>query len=101
MNRADVRIKYTNYKGETSWRVISPVGIRFGPTVWHQEPQWLLSAMDLDKNEYREFAVKDIVVWLPINKDLNDKDKIILALELEVEELKKKADAFDRMKESL
>ena len=59
-----VRILYTNYKGETGLRAITPVRIFFGSTDWHKEPQWLLDALDLDKGENRTFAMKDVRAWI-------------------------------------
>lgn len=51
---------YTNYKGETSERHVSPLRLYEGSTQYHRDIQWLLQAMDLDKNENRNFAVRDI-----------------------------------------
>ena len=59
-----VRIVYTNYRGETAIRTIRPERLHFGSTSWHPEPQWLLDAEDLEKREKRTFAMKDIRVWL-------------------------------------
>lgn len=58
-----VTFSYTNYKGILSNRSVQPIEIRFGSTEWHQDAQWLLKAFDLDKNDIREFAVKDIKNW--------------------------------------
>ena len=54
-----VSLTYTNYRGETSVRRITPLGLRFASTEWHPEPQWLLIAYDHDKGENRNFALKD------------------------------------------
>jgi uncharacterized membrane-anchored protein len=51
-----VECTYTNYRGETAIRRISPISARFGSTEWHPEPQWLLLAFDHDKQAEREFA---------------------------------------------
>lgn len=59
-----VRICYTNYRGETALRVIVPERIHFGSTDWHPEPQWLLDALDVEKQATRTFAMKDIRAWL-------------------------------------
>lgn len=59
-----LRILYTNWRGETAERVILPISIRFGSTEWHPEPQWLLLALDVEKNMEREFALTDIKEWL-------------------------------------
>lgn len=60
----EVRILYTNYRGETALRVIIPERLYFGSTEWHPEPQWLLEAMDVDKEQSRSFAMKDIRAWI-------------------------------------
>ncbi|WP_234891478.1 hypothetical protein [Agrobacterium vitis] len=54
-----VTLNYTNYRGETSERTILPKNIWFGSTEWHPEPQWLLTAFDLEKKADRDFALKD------------------------------------------
>lgn len=56
---APVTLTYTNYRGETALRTILPKSIRYGSTEWHPEPQWLLLALDVEKNADREFALKD------------------------------------------
>jgi predicted DNA-binding transcriptional regulator YafY len=58
-----VRIVYTNYRGETAIREIIPQRVWFGATEWHPEEQWLLDALDLEKNAVRAFAMRDIRVW--------------------------------------
>jgi hypothetical protein len=39
---------------------LEPVQVWFGSTQWHPEPQWFLNARDLEKREYRDFALKDM-----------------------------------------
>lgn len=58
-----IKMVYTNYKGNTSVRKIIPKEIYFGHTDWHLEDQWLMKAYDLDKNDDRIFAMKDIKAW--------------------------------------
>ncbi len=59
----EVRILYTNWKGETAVRRILPKKLIFTSTKWHKEIQWCLEATDLDKNEERTFTCKDIKAW--------------------------------------
>jgi hypothetical protein len=66
MNEDIVEIDYTNYRGERGLRRIQPKSIKFESTEWHPEPQWLVHALDLGKNEERSFAMKDIHSWSPI-----------------------------------
>ena len=54
-----LRITYRNWRGEVSERNIVPQSVWFGATEWHPEPQWLLSALDLDKGAVRDFALAD------------------------------------------
>lgn len=59
-----VKILYTNWKGETRYRNIIPKSIEFKSTEWHKEEQWILNALDVDKNAQRAFAIKDIKEWI-------------------------------------
>jgi len=59
-----LRIVYTNYRGETAERNIRPLKIWYGSTEFHPSAQWLLQAIDLDKQAERDFAMKDISAWL-------------------------------------
>ena len=54
-----IKLTYTNYRGETSERLILPKGVWFGATKWHPEPQWLLHALDCEKQAVRDFALSD------------------------------------------
>ncbi|WP_088227350.1 WYL domain-containing protein [Desulfosporosinus sp. FKB] len=56
-------IKYKNYKGELNNREIVPIEIWYGSTKYHTSKQWLLKAYDLGKQDFRNFALKDIENW--------------------------------------
>lgn len=58
-----VKISYTNWRGQTALREIYPIGFSFGATRYHPKKQWLLKAYDIDKMEYRQFAMKEIKSW--------------------------------------
>ena len=51
---------YINWRGERGYRTVFVLGMRWGSTEWHPEPQWLLTAYDFDRRAVREFAVKDM-----------------------------------------
>uniref|UniRef100_A0AAU8GFA3 Uncharacterized protein n=3 Tax=unclassified Seunavirus TaxID=2494210 RepID=A0AAU8GFA3_9CAUD len=36
----------------------------FGSTEYHKEPQWMIKAYDVDKDDIRDFAVNDIVEFI-------------------------------------
>ena len=56
-----IEFNYRNYKGEISRRRVNVHTVEFGSNEWHPpEPQWLMQAIDLDKNEQRAFAMKDM-----------------------------------------
>jgi hypothetical protein len=57
---SDLSFDYTNYKGEQSRRTVTPIAYRWGGSQWHPEPQWLMMALDHDKAQTREFAMKDM-----------------------------------------
>jgi predicted DNA-binding transcriptional regulator YafY len=59
----EVVIDYTNWRGMRSSRRIRPWGIRFGSNEWHAQEQWLLHALDIEKDEDREFALASIHSW--------------------------------------
>ena len=62
-NKEIVKILYTNWKNETRYRIIKPISIEFKSTEWHKEEQWILNAVDIEKNAIRNFAIKDIKEW--------------------------------------
>jgi predicted DNA-binding transcriptional regulator YafY len=63
-----VQIIYTNWKGETAKRIIKPIELWYGATEFHPEEQWLLRALDIEKNDERNFAMKDIKEWKAENE---------------------------------
>ena len=54
------KVVYTNWKGVKAERVITPKHIWFGSTKYHKEPQFLVQALDNEKNVMRDFALKDM-----------------------------------------
>ncbi|MFH1802080.1 MAG: hypothetical protein ABH864_01360 [archaeon] len=58
-----ITVVYKNWRGETAERRIIPIGVSFGSTDYHPQPQWLLRIYDLDKKSYRDYALKDIESW--------------------------------------
>lgn len=52
---------YKNHRGETRDRKVIPEAVWYGSTEWHPEPQWLLRAWDVEKNDWRDFALKNLL----------------------------------------
>jgi predicted DNA-binding transcriptional regulator YafY len=61
----EVSILYRNWKGEVAWRRIVPLSIRFESSQWHPVPQWVMRALDIDREAERSFAIADIQNWKP------------------------------------
>ncbi len=63
--KCGVIITYKNWKGVKSTRTVTPIesSLRFAPTKWHPEPQWVIDAWDHEKESVRTFAMKDITSW--------------------------------------
>lgn len=67
-----ITIDYTNYRGERGTRRVLPYEQYFGTTPFHPDPQWLMRALDVEKNAERTFAMKDIHdfdVKHPVDRD--------------------------------
>lgn len=67
---ASVAFSYVNWKGVRSRRYVKPMRVFFGATAQHPEPQWFVTALDIKKDQQRDFACGDItypegfeVVW--------------------------------------
>lgn len=61
------RVLYTNYKGERRERCIIPIHLWYGSTEYHPEPQWLMQALDKEKQQVRDFAMKDMTPLLYVD----------------------------------
>lgn len=55
-----IEFDYVNWKGEYSPRTVIVDSFFYGSNDWHIEPQWLMKAWDLQKEDFRVFAMKDM-----------------------------------------
>ena len=62
--KPSLKFRYKNWQGETAIRSVVPIEIWYGHTQFHSRNQWLLKALDVDKNAERDFAVADIIEFL-------------------------------------
>src|ERR1700733_867278 len=58
-----IKVKYTNYRGETAVRTIIPLKLYVGSTEYHPGEQWLLEVWDVERDALRVYALKDISEW--------------------------------------
>lgn len=59
-----VTFVYQNWKGDVAVRNAVPIRVIHASNEWHRERQWLLEAMDLDRQETRTFALEGIIKFL-------------------------------------
>jgi predicted DNA-binding transcriptional regulator YafY len=52
-----ITFDYTNYKGETGKRNAQVISIFYGSNQWHKNDQWLMEGYDMDKKDFRYFAM--------------------------------------------
>jgi hypothetical protein len=65
-NGSFIEFDYMNWRGFAGHRRIKVQRIYFGSTEYHPEIQWLLEGIDMNKNDSRIFAMKDmsnVVNW--------------------------------------
>lgn len=65
MDPEEVIIDYTNWRGEREFRRIRPLCIVFENNEWHPDTQWLLKAIDVERDVERTFALANIHSWRP------------------------------------
>lgn len=63
--RKQVWIDYTNHRGKRAWRRVmpTPAALSFENSEWHPKTQWVMEAVDLEKNVLRSFALASIHEW--------------------------------------
>lgn len=52
-------VRYTNWRGETSMRLITPVRTFWGSNKYHAQPQWLMDVYDHEKMAMRTYALAE------------------------------------------
>lgn len=55
---------YTNWKGQTTNRRIQNPTLWYGESKYHKGAQWFFHAFDLEKDDFRDFAVADILTFV-------------------------------------
>jgi len=64
MKNPPLVFEYINWEGKKAIRSVIPIKLWYGKTKWHPKLGWLLKAMDVEKNEERDFAVNDILKFV-------------------------------------
>lgn len=59
-----IKVKYKNWKGETSIRIIIPEQIHYGHTAYHPQDQWLLDVWDIEKDAQRTYSMMNIIEFI-------------------------------------
>lgn len=55
-----LKVRYTNWRGETAERAIIPLEVYFGSTEYHPREQWLLRVWDVERQAERVYAFEGI-----------------------------------------
>ncbi|MEJ1517722.1 hypothetical protein R3O67_31580 [Bacillus cereus] len=55
-----IEFDYINWKGEKGKRKALVRSVVWGSNEWHKEQQFLLRAIDMEKNDVRYFSLKDM-----------------------------------------
>lgn len=63
-----VEIDYTNWRGERRLRRIEPQAIGITKSEWHPKEQWCIQAIDCEDGKQKDFAMKDIHSWKPVEE---------------------------------
>ena len=58
--KTTLRFYYVNYRMEREQRLAEVHSFFYGSSSYHQGSQWFMHAMDLDRKEFRDFAVRDM-----------------------------------------
>ena len=67
LDKGDVEIDYTNWRGERRMRRIRPLSFFHGATEWHKEPTWQVYAQDLESGQMRYFSLVGVHSWRELN----------------------------------
>jgi predicted DNA-binding transcriptional regulator YafY len=55
-----IAFHYKNWQGISAVRTCEVIGFYYGQNEWHKENQFLLKGLDLEKNQERTFAIRDM-----------------------------------------
>jgi predicted DNA-binding transcriptional regulator YafY len=60
-----LRFRYRNWRGEVADRAVIPIRTSVGVSVYHNDgnPCWIMTAYDTEKDQIRDFALKDIIQY--------------------------------------
>ena len=60
-----LRFRYRNWRGEVADRAVIPIRTSVGVSIYHNDgnPCWIMTAYDTEKDQIRDFALKDIIQY--------------------------------------
>lgn len=64
-SEAAYKVLYTNHKGDTRWRLVTPKRYFFGVSEYHEKEQWFMLTHDHEKDTERTYALADVHVMVP------------------------------------
>lgn len=60
--------EYKNWKGTVGIRKAIPIKIWYGESDYHEGNQWFMRALDVEKQENRDFAIIDIIKYIKVEE---------------------------------
>lgn len=64
MPNKPLKFFYRNWRGECGYRTVEGPVMWYGSTTYHKEFQWFIRGYDLEKQDFRDFAVNDIIEFV-------------------------------------
>jgi hypothetical protein len=59
-NGMTIAFHYENWQGVSAERTCEVIGLFYGQNEWHKENQFMLKGLDLEKNQERTYAIRDM-----------------------------------------
>lgn len=64
MPKKPLKFFYRNWRGKCGYRTVEEPVMWYGSTQYHKNSQWFIRGYDLDKQNFRDFAVNDIIEFV-------------------------------------
>lgn len=59
-----MKFYYTNWKGQQALRSVQDPNLWYGESKYHKGEQWFIHAYDVEREDFRDFAVADILAFV-------------------------------------
>ena len=63
LKHASLYMGYVNFKGKDGYMNLKPLEVVYAGTEWNSNEQWLLRALNTDRNIIKDYPLKDVLWW--------------------------------------